>query len=481
VKRVFISYGRENAPQASALTADVSELGYEVWLDKELTGGQAWWNQILRRIRDCDAFLFGLSPESLESPACDREWRYATELGKSILPVLVAGDISDDLLPPRLAEIQYVDYRRPEKQAVIQLMKALSALPAPQTLPDPLPAPPEVPLSYLGSLREQVQASRTLSFEEQAVLLVKMKQGLREAKKRDEVGKLLRLFRSRDDLLARVADEVDELLADLSKAASPQAASAVRRQPEGETKQRAEQEARRRAEEEAKQRAEQEARRRAEEEAKQRAEQEVRRRKAQAEAKQRTEYEGRLNTEQQPQQRQTSRRLLGIAIVLLILAGVSYSLYPRFKPTSPPELDVVVERIPPIKPPVVVESTLITKPPVIVEPTPPTSPPAKVEKFVFQGTVDRMAVDTYLDFSSDGKVVGYWTVTNRPSLAGIRYRLEGTRHGAELRLREFSADGKHEQDVKLTANASFTELVGEAKNLLPPDENKIWVVKLMRR
>lgn len=212
MKRVFMSYGRENIPQAGALAADLSELGNEVWFDKELTGGQAWWDLILTRIRDCDVFVFALSPESLESPACNCEWRYADELGKSILPVLVAGQ-TDDLLPTRLAEIQYVDYREPDKQAVMRLMRALSALAAPQALPDPLPTPPAVPLSYLGSLREQIQTTHALSFEQQSALLVTLKQGLRETKKCDDVRKLLQLFRARADLLARVADEVDELLA----------------------------------------------------------------------------------------------------------------------------------------------------------------------------------------------------------------------------------------------------------------------------
>lgn len=180
--RVFISYARDNIPQASALAADLSALGHEVWFDKELAGGQAWWDQILRRIRECDAFVFALSPESLESPACDREWRYGSKLGKNILPALNSGEISDDLLPPLLAEIQYVDYRQQDKQAVLRLTKALTAMPAPRPLPDPLPVSPDVPMSYLGSLREQIQTAANLSFQEQTAILVTLKQGLREEK-----------------------------------------------------------------------------------------------------------------------------------------------------------------------------------------------------------------------------------------------------------------------------------------------------------
>ncbi len=222
--RVFISYARDNIPQASALAADLSALGHEAWFDRELAGGQAWWDQILIRIRECDAFVFALSPESLESPACDREWRYGSRLGKNILPALISGEISDDLLPPLLAAIQYVDYRQQDKQAVLRLTKALTALPAPRPLPDPLPLPPEVPTSYLGSLREQIQTAANLSFPEQTAILVTLKQGLREAKKRDEIRNLLRSLRARGDLLARVADEIDELLQDRGATVRPSAA-----------------------------------------------------------------------------------------------------------------------------------------------------------------------------------------------------------------------------------------------------------------
>jgi hypothetical protein len=91
-----------------------------------LSGGQAWWEQILKQIRECDVFI--LSPESLDSVACKRELSYAMDLGKPILPILVADDVSINLLSPELSKIQFVDYRKQDRKAAIRLAKAISTV-----------------------------------------------------------------------------------------------------------------------------------------------------------------------------------------------------------------------------------------------------------------------------------------------------------------------------------------------------------------
>src|SRR5215470_11298840 len=214
--KVFISYGRENLAQVQTLVHDLGALGHQVWFDQALTGGQDWWNHILANIRDCEAFVFALAPGSVESRACVLEYTYASQMGKTVLPVVVADGVTENLLPPALAQIQYIDYRTQDKSAVFALMKALNSLPAPNPLPEPLPQPPPVPVSYLGSLREQIESAKSLSFEEQTAILIRMKQGLRDEKQRQDVLNLLKRYRVRDDLLATVADEIDELLAGAS-------------------------------------------------------------------------------------------------------------------------------------------------------------------------------------------------------------------------------------------------------------------------
>ena len=82
---VFISYNRQSESTVRTLAEDIKQLGKTVWFDQELSGGQAWWDQILAEIRNCDVFVFVLTTESLNSEACKREYKYAGALGKTIL------------------------------------------------------------------------------------------------------------------------------------------------------------------------------------------------------------------------------------------------------------------------------------------------------------------------------------------------------------------------------------------------------------
>lgn len=210
--KVFVSYGRESMAAAEALASDIRALGHEAWFDQQLTGGQAWWNQILESVRGCDVFVFVLTPNSLRSMACMAEYGYAAALKRPILPVLVADGVSTNLLPPALSQIQFVDYRHQERSSGLKLARALATIPSAGPLPDPLPAPPDVPISYLGSVTEQIESRPALSYEQQSALVVDLKRGLRDPETSNDARALLARLRKRRDLLATIADEVDELL-----------------------------------------------------------------------------------------------------------------------------------------------------------------------------------------------------------------------------------------------------------------------------
>ena len=64
-------------------------------------------------------------------------------------PLLLSDAISTNLLPPALTETQHVDYRSRDRAAGLKLARAIGSLPPAGPLPDPLPAPPDVPASYL--------------------------------------------------------------------------------------------------------------------------------------------------------------------------------------------------------------------------------------------------------------------------------------------------------------------------------------------
>lgn len=217
MENIFLSYNRQSESAAKRLASDLEALGHTVWFDQELSGGQVWWDQILSTVRDCDLFIFLLDPKSLVSTACKREYGYAADLGKPILPILVSGEVSTTLLPPALSKIQFVDYREQDRDAAFRLARAVGAIPPPGPLPDPLPAPPEVPVSYLGSLTEQVESSSMLSFEEQSALSVELKNCLRDPETTQDTLTLLKRLRRRRDLFATIAEELDELIESVEK------------------------------------------------------------------------------------------------------------------------------------------------------------------------------------------------------------------------------------------------------------------------
>ena len=62
MSRIFISYNNENHDIVKTLSEDLAALSHQVWFDKELAGGQAWWDLILAEIRLCDVFVFAFIP-----------------------------------------------------------------------------------------------------------------------------------------------------------------------------------------------------------------------------------------------------------------------------------------------------------------------------------------------------------------------------------------------------------------------------------
>jgi hypothetical protein len=228
---IFISYNRHSEATVRTLVDDIEALGHTVWFDQELRGGQTWWDQILAKIRDCDVFAFVLEPKALNSTACKREYGYAADLRKPILPVLVAEGMSMNLLPPALSQIQFVDYRKQDRTAVLRLARALTTVPPSKPLPDPTP---EVPISYLGRLAEQIDTSSPVDYEKQSALVVDLKRSLRDSEVAEDALALLERLRKRRDLFATIAEEIDEFLRSIGKASAvPTSASKPELPPKG--------------------------------------------------------------------------------------------------------------------------------------------------------------------------------------------------------------------------------------------------------
>ncbi len=167
-KKIFLSYSSKTNKSVEVLFNDLSKFpDYELWIDKKLSGGQQWWDEILVRIRACDIFILALSQESNDSVACTLEYTYARSLRKHLLPVLVGDNVKMNQLPSELQTVQFINYCNPDRSETIALINAIISFPPAEALPNPLPDAPEVPIQskercvFLGDVAHDLEEERT--------------------------------------------------------------------------------------------------------------------------------------------------------------------------------------------------------------------------------------------------------------------------------------------------------------------------------
>ncbi len=108
----FVSYAREDKSfVADALVPSLETRGHDLWVD--LTGippAADWRSRIEAAVEASKAFVFVLSPDSVSSDECEREWRLATELHKKIVPVL-RRDVEPEQIAPELRAPNWIFLR----------------------------------------------------------------------------------------------------------------------------------------------------------------------------------------------------------------------------------------------------------------------------------------------------------------------------------------------------------------------------------
>lgn len=215
MKKLFVSYSREDAPVVGELVQHLADFDFQVWHDQKLSGGQKWWEDILSQIRSCDVFIVAVSPHAIDSEACRSELRYALELGREILPVQISPAVNLSLLPHPLDTIQSTDYTARDMGAVKALVRAVNKTSSSRPLPDPLPNPPSVPVSYLGSLKDRIDQADELSRSDQLALVGDLADAPRMGHSISELRDLLVRMSRRTDLLAVTLERIKAIEASL--------------------------------------------------------------------------------------------------------------------------------------------------------------------------------------------------------------------------------------------------------------------------
>src|SRR5690606_21775040 len=96
---------------------------------------QDWWEEIQERLDWCEGFVYLLSPESVASEYCQKEFAIAANAGKHLFPVLIQARTE---IPSSLSHIHFADLSQ-GMEDIITLMNALTIAERKQRKPVPSP------------------------------------------------------------------------------------------------------------------------------------------------------------------------------------------------------------------------------------------------------------------------------------------------------------------------------------------------------
>jgi len=108
MKRVFVSYCREDGGFADNLRRTLEEAGIPTWVDTDLRGGQSWRAEIDLAIRESLALVVVMSAEAAKSEYVAYEWAFALGVGVNVVPVLLK--IAPEDLHPALKSRHCLDF-----------------------------------------------------------------------------------------------------------------------------------------------------------------------------------------------------------------------------------------------------------------------------------------------------------------------------------------------------------------------------------
>jgi WD40 repeat protein len=126
--RIFVSYaqsdGKEIAAELRRRLQD--EHGFPLWQDvKDMEGGKDWWLQITDAINHVEFLVLVMTPAALASPIVRKEWRYARQEGKCVIPVIGGKGIDFGSLPGWMRRTHFIPPDEPDQwRRFVRTLKA---------------------------------------------------------------------------------------------------------------------------------------------------------------------------------------------------------------------------------------------------------------------------------------------------------------------------------------------------------------------
>jgi TIR domain len=106
--KAFISYSRKDVLFAQRIVAALEARGLAPKIDtRDLPKLEDWRRELLGFIREADAVVFIVSPNSISSPVCAWEVEQVAALNKRLAPIVLE-HVSDDRIPEAITKINYL-------------------------------------------------------------------------------------------------------------------------------------------------------------------------------------------------------------------------------------------------------------------------------------------------------------------------------------------------------------------------------------
>ena len=121
---VFISYGSEDRLKASVLAKLFSNVGWDVWWDKEILGGKEWSPEILEEVRKARCVVVLWSRDSVKKEWVKKEAEEAEKNG-TLIPVLLQPS-SLETPTPSIQAVKLSTWDGGNVDEVIPLLKSIA-------------------------------------------------------------------------------------------------------------------------------------------------------------------------------------------------------------------------------------------------------------------------------------------------------------------------------------------------------------------
>ncbi len=118
--KVFLSYSHKDSKLAEKIAKELSKFNLDVWnAETEIFPGDNWAEKVSNALKDSDAMVVLITPDSLASKTVQREIEYAlgdNSYNKRLIPVLIGSEesVPEKSIPWILQKLQTIRLSKPE-------------------------------------------------------------------------------------------------------------------------------------------------------------------------------------------------------------------------------------------------------------------------------------------------------------------------------------------------------------------------------